>query len=218
MFSFFFLKFVITKKNQKTKTDDESSPKNNRLFNSEMEKIILFTFILALIVISTIITIVIILPSSHKAEHPSYEYIHGQLKDLSICLTLFNITDRNGACLVHTDKNFYDASDMCVMHNMTLLEVSSSDEHERIFEETKSIFGSGGGTRIWINGKWSSTSDAWLAFPKNETFYLNIEHVEQRYGRKPSDGECLAIESNRVDKYHISSVPCSGKHYFYCEF
>ncbi|KAL7014439.1 hypothetical protein ACKWTF_015926 [Chironomus riparius] len=151
-------------------------------------------------------------------ERAKFEYIHGQLKDLSICLILFNISELNGACLVHNSQSFIEASNMCQVHNMTLLEINSDHEKSRIYDETEKIFGTGGGTRIWMNGKYSRTEDAFLSHPKNVKFFVTNDQVEERYGRKFSDGECLSIESLYQAKYHISAVPCGGAHYFYCEF
>lgn len=154
-------------------------------------------------------------------ERAKFEFIHGQLKDLSICLILFNISDLNGACLVHNPKNFIDASEACTTHNMTLLEMNSDLEKQRVFDETEKIFGTGGGTRIWMNGKYSVDENAFLSHPKNERFYITNEQIENGpYGSRNgfSDGECLAVESWYQGRYHISSVPCRGAHYFYCEF
>ncbi|XP_070508486.1 uncharacterized protein [Chironomus tepperi] len=151
-------------------------------------------------------------------EQAKFEFIHGQLKDLSICLILFNISDLNGACLVHNPKNFIDASEACTSHNMTLLEINSDHEKTRIYDETEKIFGTGGGTRIWMNGKYSLTEDAFLSHPKNVKFFITNDQIEERYGRKFTNDECLAIESYYVGRYHISAVPCGGAHYFYCEF
>lgn len=151
-------------------------------------------------------------------EREKFEYIHTKLKDISICLILFNISDLNGACLVHNPQNFIEASKMCTSHNMTLLEINSDHEKSRIYDETEKIFGSGGGTRIWMNGKYSITEDAFLSHPKNVKFFITNDQIEERYGRKFTDGECLAIESWYKGKYHISAVPCGGAHYFYCEF
>jgi len=151
-------------------------------------------------------------------ELTKFEYIHGQLKDLSICLILFNISDLNGACLVHNPKNFIESSEACTTHNMTLLEINSDHEKTRVYDETEKIFGTGGGTRIWMNGKYSITEDAFLSHPMNVKFYVTNDMIEERRGRKFSDGECLAIESWYKGRYHISAVPCGGSHYFYCEF
>lgn len=148
-------------------------------------------------------------------ELSKFEFIHGQLKDLTICLALFNITERNGACLVHQPKSFYAASEMCISHNMTLLDVDSDHDKQRIFEETEKIFGSGGGTRIWMNGKYSVAEKVFLSAPKDQKMFITNDQIE---GGRFSDGECLAVESWRRGKYQISSVPCRAESYFYCEF
>ncbi|KAG5669704.1 hypothetical protein PVAND_017586 [Polypedilum vanderplanki] len=148
-----------------------------------------------------------------------FQFIHGQLKDLSICLILFNISENNGACLVHQDKSFDDSQKLCSEHNMTLLEINSNEERVKVTEETTKIFGSGGGTRIWINGKYSSKVEGWLSVPREERFFLTQEHIETNYyNSEPKDGDCLTIESTQREKYHISAVSCNGRHYFYCEF
>lgn len=149
----------------------------------------------------------------------SFELKHTRISNLSICLSVFKISDENGACLVHTGKDFYGADEMCTSHGMDLLEINTDDEKFKIYEETQKLFGSGGGTRIWINGKWSSSEGAWLSHPSNKRFFLTSEHVELMSWRATeTDGQCLAVESTRREKYHIGSCECSGQHYFYCEY
>lgn len=153
-------------------------------------------------------------------ELPSaFELKHTKFSNLSICLTIFKTSDESGACLVHTDKDFYGAQVMCDEFGMELLEISSENVKIRIYEETKNLFGSGGGTRIWINGKWSKSKNQWLTHPKNLSFYLTTDHVADRgWGVIEQDGNCLAIESMRRDLYQISSCSCLGNHYFYCGY
>lgn len=149
----------------------------------------------------------------------AFELKHTRISNLTICLSVFKISEANGACLVHTDKDFFGAEAMCSSHGMDLLEINSDDEKFKIFEESQKLFGSGGGTRIWINGKWSSSASSWLSHPRNESFYLTSDHVElNNWGAAEIDGQCLAVESYRKDKYHIGSCACRGRHYFYCEY
>lgn len=157
--------------------------------------------------------------NNFEALPSAFELKHTRISNLTICLSVFKISEENGACLVHTDKDFFGAEAMCSSHGMDLLEINSEDEKYKIYEETQKLFGSGFGTRIWVNGRWSSSAGSWLSYPSNKTFYLTSDQVElSRYGATEADGQCLAVESYRKDKYHISSCACTGRHYFYCEY
>lgn len=103
-------------------------------------------------------------------------------------------------------------------HNMTLLDFGTEHDKRRVFEETEKIFGTGGGTRIWMNGKYSVEQEGFMALPQNEKMSIKTDEIDNGKWKKFSDGECLAVESFYAGRYHLSAVPCRGEHYFYCEF
>jgi Lectin C-type domain len=183
----------------------------------------IFTFAALTLIVVVAVIILFLTPvhyhsSSAATQKPTFEFIHSQLDDLSLCLNRFNISVRNAACLVASPKSYEDAQRACSEHNMSLLEMNSDEEKSLVYTETKKYFGSGGGTRIWVNGKWSDEASAWVSYPKNESFYLTSDHLEKRWNRAEVEGQCLSVESMFRERYHISAVPCTGQHYFYCEY
>lgn len=149
----------------------------------------------------------------------AFELKHKKISNLEICEKVFKISEENGACLIASAKNFNEAQEMCNQDGMVLLEINSEEEKIKVYEETNKIFGSGGGTSLWVNGRWSSGEGEWLAVPRNEKFYLTTDHVElMSWGVVEAEGKCMCMRSFRVDKYHIDSCDCEVSQYFYCEY
>lgn len=100
---------------------------------------------------------------------------------------------------------------------MTLLNINSDYKKSLVFEESKKFFSSGGGTVIWINGKWSDKNELWFLQPKNEKFYLS-EKVPTPLSRFVGlDDYCLSVQSYVNDRYEIAGIRCVNNCYFFCE-
>lgn len=111
---------------------------------------------------------------------------------------------------------------------MTLLEINESEVELRnlVFKETEKIFGVGGGTVIWLNGK-RSNEGLWIFNPSKKEIKFSrkaknieeipdysVDHDEDYYDN--STELCLSLQS--FDKsYQIDSYACTHKSYFYCE-
>lgn len=127
----------------------------------------------------------------------------------------FQITSYSNAFLLASAKSFYNASVYCENHGMKLFKINSSYKQNLIFNHTENFFSSGGGTRIWVNGHWSSDGQQWLSYPDNEVVFTPTQsNIFYHY---TDDRYCLAIESFEINTYEIARVPCSATNYFYCE-
>jgi hypothetical protein len=135
----------------------------------------------------------------------------------SICLSVFKSNETSGyGCLIAKSKSFKDASKFCEANNMTLFSITSNDELKEVFSNARHYFGTGGGTVIWINGKWSARKLGWYDFPQHESFYLTERFNDlERY--KGAYGRCLAIESPAGGDYEIKNFKCDNENYFYCK-
>lgn len=122
----------------------------------------------------------------------------------------FKITSSTKGFLFPSSKSFYNASSYCEYHGMKLYKINSNYKQNLIFYHTEKMFSSGGGTRIWVNGKWSSDHQKWLSYPDKEVIFPSSESYER-------DEHCLAIQSFRRNLYDIASVSCIATNYFYCE-
>lgn len=134
------------------------------------------------------------------------------------CLKLFDISTTKSACLVPLAKPFEQAYDYCKENDMSLLEVNSESEKKKLFKISGEFFGSGGGTVIWIDGKWMYDKEEWRKYRTNERFSLSKKIQTPLAKFFGNDDYCLSVQSYFMAQYEIAPIRCFNKCYFFCEY
>lgn len=135
----------------------------------------------------------------------------------SSCLKYFNFTENNFACLVPIAKSFEEAYNICKSSDMKLLQIHSDKEKKTVFNVAREFFGSGGGTVLWIDGKWMYDKDEYRMLNTNKSFYSSKKvgsPLKKFHGR---DDYCLTIMSYFKDQYEIGPIRCFNECYFFCQ-
>ncbi|KAG5680156.1 hypothetical protein PVAND_009681 [Polypedilum vanderplanki] len=136
-----------------------------------------------------------------------------------MCLALFNLSDKRFGCLISFAMTFNASLQQCSEYNMTLLDVRSDCDRDMLFEQSKKFFSIGGGTVLYINGKYSSDDNVWLRQPNNEKLQWTNEVQSPLKRFEGHDEYCLVVYSGiGTNKYEIASIRCKNACYFFCQF
>lgn len=100
---------------------------------------------------------------------------------------------------------------------MTLLEVQSIEDKRAVIKVAKEFFGYGGGTVIWIDGKWDFELEEWRRFETNASFSLSkiVETPLKKFVGK--DDYCMSVQSYYMAQYELAGIRCYNECYFFCE-
>ncbi|CAG9804831.1 unnamed protein product [Chironomus riparius] len=135
----------------------------------------------------------------------------------SSCLKYFNYSQNSSACLVPIAKSFEEAHKICKSNDMKLLQIHSDKEKKTVFNVAREFFGSGGGTVLWIDGKWMYDKEEYRMFETNVTFYSSKKIGSPQKKFHGQDHYCLTIMSYFKDQYEISPIRCFNECYFFCQ-
>ena len=133
------------------------------------------------------------------------------------CLKYFNLSEKISACLVPIAKSFEDAYKICESNNMKLLKIHSDKEKKTVFNVARGFFGSGGGTVLWIDGKWMYDKDEYRMYQTNETFYSSAKIGNPQKKFHGQGDYCLSVMSYFKDQYEIAPIRCNNECYFFCQ-
>ena len=112
------------------------------------------------------------------------------------CSRSFKIPEYNKiACLIEDPKSPKNAAKFCKSKAMKLLKIEDETLMQKIFEGTAKIFGTGGGTALWVDGKWNSDVDTWKSW--HDKLEINKFSVSGRVG------DCLRIFSPIGQKFEL---------------
>ncbi|CAH1735158.1 unnamed protein product [Chironomus riparius] len=126
------------------------------------------------------------------------------------CSKFFKIPESNKiVCLVEAPKTPKDAAQFCKSAGMKFLKITDDEMKQKVFDGTRKIFGIGGGTALWIDGKWNENKRIWDSW--HDGSKVEVYPVERMLG------DCTRIFSPLSRKYEISSSKCELTSYFYCE-
>ena len=124
------------------------------------------------------------------------------------CSRSFKISNDKLICLVEAEMTPKDAATYCKTNSMKFLRILDNKIKQKAFEVSKKVFGVGGGSALWIDGKWNELTGNWYT-TNHEQLLIH-----------PNDrilGDCMRIFSPLGQKFEISSARCSLQSYFYCE-
>lgn len=116
-------------------------------------------------------------------------------------------TGSKNVCLIAESKKASQAAKICEHKGMQLLKITTEKVRDEIFAETAKIFGTGGGTALWIDGVWSNVAQTWVSWHDQSLIDSDVD-----FG---VEGFCLNIES--PVKYEMTFRSCENKSYFFCE-
>jgi hypothetical protein len=133
--------------------------------------------------------------------------------DTSVCGRQTDVFDLNGnyvktACAVFSAKSYNEA---CINDGMNLFIVDSTGTERELLSFATSIFGSGGGSTLYINGKKDSDGRFYTYNPLRKPL---IDSIASRFSAN-GDG-CLILSANGAFK--VDSWSCKSKMYHVCEY
>lgn len=111
--------------------------------------------------------------------------------------------------LIELAKKPKIAANYCKSRNMQLLRLDGDDVKHQVFEKLEGIFGVGGGTALWIDGKYDEGKRKFTSW--------HGESGVESYRTFGNTDICLRIESPRGEDFKVSSAWCTFSYYFLCQ-
>lgn len=143
------------------------------------------------------------------------------IQNPSACSYIHDIFDLNGnylktACQFSHARSYDEA---CVDLGMNLFIIDSPEVETQILAFATSIFGSGGGSTLWANGKEDEDGN-WFTFDGKSSQEL-MPGIEGVLGSKwnnqfKSVGDCLILKA--WGNFEVGYTTCNTRMYSFCEY
>lgn len=112
-------------------------------------------------------------------------------------------------CAIFSPKSYNES---CIDEDMNLFTIDSPKMETEVLKFATSLFGNGGGSTLWINGRKESYKKLTTENPVKKFF---IDSIGDR--TVFADGSCLIV-SSIFNSFKIKTWPCKAKMFSICEF
>lgn len=146
------------------------------------------------------------------------EFRQAPVLNIQACWKKTEIFDEKGtfktACIINTDKTYWEASQICKQNGMQLFVISDWSEEVELRKF---------GTRVslgyyWINGRRDLKTKKWFTYDPKSPLYELIDWSPDCTPRSLGDeGDCLLFTSE-FSRFVVNGADCQVKVWFICEY